>query len=132
MYYKVRAKCGHVGRNHYIEKQFYVEASSGKEAALKVRYFPRVKHHHKDAILYVKQISQNEFCEGVEINKDDYYFKVTNSTEQRLFGAAKPEDIKRENQLTVFRKKRNVDYAMKRRKILERQCDKMIEEAIYG
>ena len=132
MYYKVRAKCGHVGKNHYIEKNFFVTASSGKEAAFKVRYLPRVKHHHKDAILNVKQISQNEFCEGIVINKDDYYFKVTNSTEQRLFGAVKPEDIKRENQLTVFRKKRDVDYTMKRRKILERQCDKMIEEAIYG
>lgn len=132
MYYKVRAKCGHVGRNRYVEKNFYVTASSGKEAAFKVRYLPRVKHHHKDAILNVKQISHNEFCEGVEISRDDCYFKATNSTEQRLFGAIKPDDIRHEPQPTARRKTRNVDYIMKRRKILERQYDKMLEEAIYG
>ena len=51
MFYRVKAKCGHVGRNNYIVKNFYVVASSGKEAAHKVRYFPRVKHDRKDAYL---------------------------------------------------------------------------------
>ena len=36
-YYKVYAKCGHVGRNSYILKWFYVKAESGSEAAKKVR-----------------------------------------------------------------------------------------------
>ena len=37
MYYKVLAKCGHVGRNNYIEKDFFIKANSGKEAAYRVR-----------------------------------------------------------------------------------------------
>ena len=49
--YEVCAKCGHVGRYNYVDKIFAVKASSGKEAAAKVRNFPRVKHDHKDAIL---------------------------------------------------------------------------------
>ena len=132
MYYRVRAKCGHVGRNHYIEKDFFVTASSGKEAACKVRCLPRVKHHHKDAILNVKQISRDEFCEGIEIHRSDYYFKVTNSTEQRLFEAVNPEDVRREHNREAFRKTRNVGYILRRRKILEKQYDKMLAEAIYG
>lgn len=32
-YFKVEAKCGHVRRNNYILKEFYVKAESKKEAA---------------------------------------------------------------------------------------------------
>ena len=131
MYYKVRAKCGHVGRNHYIEKQFYVEASSGKEAAFKVRYLPRVKHHHKDAIRCVEKVSCEEYCMGIENNMTDSYFKVTNSSKQRLLGAVNPMEIRHEDRRENFKKTRNVDYIMKRNKILERQYDKMLSEAIY-
>ena len=59
-YYKVLAKCGHVGRHRYITKWFYVKASSGKEAAYIVRYKPRVKHDHKDAIREVVSINYYE------------------------------------------------------------------------
>ena len=58
MFYKVTAKCGHVGRNNYIEKDFFVKADSGRDAALIVRCKPRVKHDRKDAILSVKRESQ--------------------------------------------------------------------------
>ncbi len=57
-YFKVTAKRGHVGRRHYIVKAFYIEANSGKEAAFKVRYTPRVKHDRKDAILSVEAITK--------------------------------------------------------------------------
>ena len=39
-YFKVQAKCGHVGRNHYILKWFYVKALTGEEAAKVVRDKP--------------------------------------------------------------------------------------------
>ena len=52
-YYEVLAKCGHVGKKHYVPVKFAVIAEDGKEAAKMVRYFPRVKHNHKDAILNV-------------------------------------------------------------------------------
>lgn len=46
-YYKVLARCGHVKKGRYIEKWFYVEEESKKEAAQIIRNTPRVKHHKK-------------------------------------------------------------------------------------
>lgn len=132
MFYKVKAKCGHVGRNHYIEKWFYVIASSGKEAAYKVRYLPRVKHDRKDAILSVEQISHDEFTVGVKNNRSDGYFNVRNSSEQRKLGAVDPKDVLQEPLSGDFRKPRDVAYIMKRKKKLERHYEKMLLEAIYG
>ena len=56
-FYKITAKCGHVGKKNYIPIKFAVCAEDGKEAAKKVRNFARVKDNHKDAILDVKSIS---------------------------------------------------------------------------
>lgn len=92
-YYKVVAKCGHVGRGHYILKDFFIKAEDGKEAAYIVRFRPRVKHHWKDAIVAVTLISKEEFIRGREIQKKDLYFNVTNSTEQRLSGAVDCEQV---------------------------------------
>lgn len=82
-YYKVDAKCGHVGRYYYIIKSFFVEACDKKEAASLTRQIPRVKHHQKDAIRKVEQISYISYLVGKERNKLDPYFFVTNSSEQR-------------------------------------------------
>ena len=49
-YFKVEAKCGHVGHGKCIWITFATAAEDGKEAAKKVRDFKRVKHDHKDAI----------------------------------------------------------------------------------
>lgn len=92
-YYKVIAKCGHVGRGHYINKDFFVKAEDGKEAARKVRFSPRVKHDWKDAIVSVTLITKEEFILGIELQKNDLYFNVTNSTEQRLSGAVDYEQV---------------------------------------
>lgn len=82
-YWKVKAKCGHVGKTKYITKFFYVKAETKKEAAEKVRWFPRVKHHHKDAIKEVKCISQDEFVAGLKEFSKDPYFKAKNKQEQK-------------------------------------------------
>ena len=132
MFFRVQAKCGHVGRNKYIEKSFYVKASSGKEAAHIVRYRPRVKHDHKDAILSVEHITQNEFKKGIEINRSDKYFNVTNSSDQRMLSAVDPEDIRIEVKRTNTKKTRDVEHKIKKIKILEEQYDKMLMESIYG
>lgn len=92
-HYRVVAKCGHVGRGHYIIKNFYVKAQNGKEAAYRVRFFPRVKHDWKDAIVSVELITEIEFVQGHELQKYDLYFKVTNSTEQKLYGAIACEQV---------------------------------------
>ena len=83
-YYEVIAKCGHVGRKNYIPVKFAVVAESGKEAAKKVRQFPRVKHDHKDAILDVRCITLEEFLEIKEINENDPYLKCHSRQEQNL------------------------------------------------
>lgn len=100
-YYKVEAKCGHVGRNNYIIKMFYVCADDGKEAALKVRNSPRVKHHHKDAIRSVSEIEYNGYLIGLNRTSTDSYFLVHNSTDQRaICRFADDEVIKEETEIT--------------------------------
>lgn len=81
--YEVCVKCGHVGRNHYIDKIFAVTASSGKEAAAKARKMPRVKHHHDDAIRYVVEISEERYDELRINNREDPFFSCRNIQDQR-------------------------------------------------
>ena len=83
--YEVCAKCGHVGRNNYVEKIFAIKAMSGKEAAALARAIPRVKHNHNDAIRSVEIIDDIRFSEIIEQNANDPYFTCTNIQEQRAY-----------------------------------------------
>ena len=49
-YFKVVAKCGHVGRYNCIWINFAIVAESKQQAADKVREEGRVKRNHKDFI----------------------------------------------------------------------------------
>lgn len=80
--YEVCAKCGHVGKGNYVEKVFAIKADSGKEAATIARDIPRVKHHHRDAIRYVKKIDAFRFDEIIVQNSSDPYFTCKNIQEQ--------------------------------------------------
>ena len=82
MYCKVLVKCGHVGIHNCINVWMPVEAENRKEAAAKARWMPRVKHHHKDAILDVVIISKEEYDELIEINKNDPYLNCHSKQEQ--------------------------------------------------
>ena len=85
-YYQVIAKCGHVGgKGKYIENEVYTAAENAKKAAEFVRLAPRVKHHHKDAIRQVKEISFEEFLIGQEKFENDPYNTCKSSREQKLF-----------------------------------------------
>ena len=120
MYYKVYAKCGHVGIRKCINIWYAIEADSKKDAAAKVRWFPRVKHHHKDAILDVIEISKEEYIDILNKNNDDPYLKCHSRQEQNAikdiynriiddqYNLYKEEHIKKE--LVVYRNKliRNV------------------------
>jgi hypothetical protein len=81
--FEVEAKCGHVGRNYFTLKIFPIEAETRKEAAAMVRNMPRVKHHHKDAIRRVDEISPERYEELRNKNNCDPYFSCTNIQEQR-------------------------------------------------
>lgn len=86
-YFKVTAKCGHVGRDQYYKGMFFIRAESGSEAAAIARWIPRVKHHHKDAILSVEKTGYAEFKAGQTISHDNPYFNCHSRQEQGLFSA---------------------------------------------
>jgi hypothetical protein len=107
-YFKVQAKCGHVGRNHYILKWFYVKALTGEEAAKVVRDKPRVKHDHKDAIRDAIEISFEDYLAGTKANSEDRYFRCSNKQEQEYYKCVKPEEIyPEEKEKTNYKKNRN-------------------------
>lgn len=127
-YFMVIAKCGHVGRKKYIPVKFTVVAESGKEAAKKVRQFPRVKHNHKDAILDVRCIKLEEFLEIKEINDKDPYLKCHSKQEQNLIvNLAERMVADLHNVKQAFDKqdrKDRVAYKLKKFKILEESSKK--------
>ena len=82
-YFKVVAKCGHVGRKKCIWITFATMAENGKEAAKRVRDFKRVKHDHKDVIASVTKITFEEFVEIKNQNDADPYLHCKNVQEQR-------------------------------------------------
>lgn len=84
-YFEVVAKCGHVGRNQYYRGCFYIKAESGKEAAEICRKMPRVKHDHKDAILFVYKIDKNTYEKESALQKlNEPYFQCKSRYQQRL------------------------------------------------
>lgn len=82
-YYRVEAKCGHVGRGRCVWVTFATVAEDGKEAARRVRGYKRVKHDHKDAIRLVEKISFEEFVAIKAANDIDPYLHCKNVQEQR-------------------------------------------------
>lgn len=107
MYYKVEVKCGHVGRNNYILKLLFIKAMSRADAAKIAKNTPRVKHHHKDVVRSVIQIEFEEYIIGLKSMDEDMYFKINNSTDQRLYNCVKPEEIHKEEQKIKYKNKRN-------------------------
>ena len=82
-FYLVTAKCGHVGKTSYMPITFPVKAENGKEAAKKVRAYPRVKRNHWDAILGCKKVDKQTYFAQIEINNNDPYLHATSKQEQK-------------------------------------------------
>ena len=127
-YYEVIAKCGHVGKKHYIPVKFAVIAEDGEEAAKMVRDFPRVKHSHKDAILNVNKIDCERFQEIVEMNHNDPYLKCHSRQEQNLIvNLTERMVVDLHNVKQAFDKqarKDRVAYKLRKFKILEESSKK--------
>ena len=127
-YYEVIAKCGHVGKKHYVPVKFAVIAKDGKEAAKMVRQFPRVKHDHKDAILNVNKIDYERYLEIVEMNNNDPYLKCHSRQEQNLIvNLAERMVADLHNVKQAFDKqarKDRVAYKLRKFKILEESSKK--------
>ena len=128
MFFEVQAKCGHVGRNNYIVKNFYIRTDSAKKAAKIIRQAPRVKHHQKDAIVKVREIEREEYVQGVIRMQEDPYFNVNNSSDQKrlLIGDIIKEENLEEEMV------RQVRYKLKKWKIIEDEAKKMVSGVCYG
>lgn len=131
-FYKVKAKCGHVGRKKCVWVVFATTAYSAKEAAKRVREFKRVKHGHKDAIAWVEEITQEEFIEVKANNDADPYLHCKNVQEQR-----KIEDFESRiepdfRNIIVENKTRDVTYKKKKQSIIDREMRKYYNQAQIG
>lgn len=123
-YFKVTCKCGHVGRNHFVRVSFPVIAQSAEGAASMARYFPRVKHDHKYAIIDCVEIAEEEFLALKEQNDKDPYLKCTNLQEQdsiigfssRIEDETSLSDKKRRSE---FERAEKVSYKIRRQKQFE-------------
>lgn len=132
-YYIVTAKCGHVGKDYYIPIDFPVRAESKTEAAKIVRSFPRVKHHHKDAILSCREVSIEKYNAIREKNNADIYLSCRSSSEQKRLCNIEDrivEEIKNKKEPQCNRKDK-ISYLMKKRRIVEKDCLYQCKFAIY-
>ena len=125
-YFKVTAKCGHVGRGYYIPIDFAIVAKDGKQAASITRDKPRVKHDHKDAILSVTEITFEEFMVLRSQNDADPFLHCKNIQQQRgiegLSERLVPEIMKEQV------KNRATEYRRKKYKIIERSAIKAVAD----
>ena len=106
-FYKVEAKCGHVGKNWYFPAAFYITAENGREAAKVARVMPRVKHDHKDAILSVSEIDVDSYVRGKETTLDNPYWFCKNIQEQRIQCRNLEENLVAEVEKTHYLSRRN-------------------------
>ena len=81
-YFSVETKCGHVGRLNCVWIKFAICAENAKEAAEIARQRGRAKHHHKNTIKEVVEISMEEFYKLRAINDADPYLHAKNHREQ--------------------------------------------------
>ena len=132
-YFKVTCKCGHVGIKHFIRIAFPVVATCGKGASAIVRYFPRVKHDHKDAILDCCEITREEYVKLQEINNNDLYLKCDCKQEQEMIeGFAsrlelEPRFLKAEKKT----KRESVEYRLKKQSYIFKEKWWNYEEEEY-
>lgn len=134
-YYIVTAKCGHVGRGSYIPIDFPVKADSKKTAAKIVRYFPRVKHHHKDAILSCQEVTEKIYYEVEKKNRKDMYLFCHSRKEQKLYCNLEDRLIRETNckiRLVDCKRQDRVAFILKKHKIMDkeylRQCQYFINK----
>ncbi len=130
-YYIVTAKCGHVGRDYYIPIDFPIRAESRTEAAKIARDLPRVKHHHKDAILDCREVSFEEYKAVNEKNKTDTYLLCHSSSEQKLLCDIEDRIIKETKNVTQLNRNYRIPYLLKKRKIAEKDYLNQYKYAIY-
>ena len=115
-YFKVTAKCGHVGKMRYVPINFAVRAESASEAAQIAKRFPRVKKQLWDAIIGCVEITKKEYKELLRINNHDPYLNCTSSREQTLINDLEDRIVEFEHR--NHRRKVEPEKSMKYRKAI--------------
>jgi hypothetical protein len=72
-YYKVLCPRGHVGSGKSAEIVFYFKAKDLPTALAIARKMPSVKHHTKREFFNAKEISKEEYFEGMKISAYEKY-----------------------------------------------------------
>ncbi len=112
-YFEVGVKFGHVGTSKFYKGTLYLLANSRKEAAQIAREYPRVKHHHKEAILYVHRIEKNEYIAGRNKNKSNLFFTCTSTAGKKntiLYNIDDIYDEGTDSRATTRAKRKIIDY----------------------
>ena len=111
-------KCGHVGREKYIPIPFPIKAESRKDAARIARDMPRVKHHHKDAILNVIKIDLRRYNELKRANNQDNYLHCQNIQDQNAINLSdRLMDEDRSNHYTSRKEENKKSFYCNKKKI---------------
>lgn len=101
-------------------------AENGKDAAAKVRNYPRVKHHHKDAIRDVLEITKEDYFNlRTQTNKDPY-FKCKNIQEQRKIVGL--ELLIEQEERREIKKAKNTEYRRKKQSEKEKMTNQFLQE----
>lgn len=132
-YFEVEAKCGHVGRKSCVWIKFAVAAENGKDAAKRARAFPRVKHHHPDAIKSVTEIDFAAFKVLKAENDADPYLHCKNRREQDLIVDFWDRVEDDEYNLTKYEKEitRNAGFKLKKNRFEELEAVRTIREYLF-
>ena len=133
-YFAVEAKCGHVGKGKCIFIWFAVKAEDAKEAAKKARTLKRVKHHHKNAIRRVQEISFGDYAQLLFFNGNDEYLQCKNIQQQRMLDDLEERIETDEYALSLRERKspnRDTAYLLKKFKIQTMDALHRIREVYY-
>lgn len=134
-YFSVETKCGHVGKLNCVWIDFAIKAETAKEAAVIARQMARVKHHHKNSIQEVIEITIDEFCKLKAINDADPYLHAKNHREQlQIEGFEERIELDEYNiakKYQKFSKKESLKFRIKRAQAREKSYKKALKEYFY-
>lgn len=113
-YFKVTAKCGHIGIHKYYKGDFYIRAETKEEASKITRNMPRVKHDKKDAILNVEEIDYETYIKGIKESSKHPYFNCKNKQEQNRFLQEIQENIVDEENTNLEKPKKTKRHSLRK------------------
>lgn len=134
-YFSVRTKCGHVGRLNCVWIDFAIYAESAKEAVEIARQKGRAKHHHKNTIKEVVEISMEDFYKLKARNDSDPYLHAKNHREQLQIESFDERIELDEYNIARFSKKttkkESLEFRVKRANAKEKSHKRALKEYFY-